>query len=108
MTTAERLRETEQLIMEDDSKKGKRTSNLMKVDNRIRILIENGVAKQHRSMFVIVGDRGKDQVCHTSSFIMVIIRIIMTIIIIFITLLSLQMLIGDCLLQCHRHRISHM
>ena len=49
--------------MEEDSKKGKRPSNLMKVDNRIRILIENGVAKQHRSMFVIVGDRGKDQVC---------------------------------------------
>ena len=49
--------------MEEDSKKGKRPSSLMKVDNRIRILIENGVAKQHRSMFVIVGDRGKDQVC---------------------------------------------
>ena len=33
-----------------------------KVDNRIRVLIENGVAKNHRSMFVIVGDGGKDQV----------------------------------------------
>ncbi|VDM52098.1 unnamed protein product [Angiostrongylus costaricensis] len=33
-----------------------------KIDNRIRILIENGVAKGHRSMFVIVGDRGRDQV----------------------------------------------
>ena len=71
----ERERETEQLIiMEEDSKKGKRPSSLMKVDNRIRILIENGVAKQHRSLFVIVGDRGKDQVCDfvallSSSFI---------------------------------------
>lgn len=33
-----------------------------KLDNRIRILIENGVATGHRSMFVIVGDKGKDQV----------------------------------------------
>lgn len=33
-----------------------------KVDNRIRVLIENGMASKHRSMFVIVGDRGKDQV----------------------------------------------
>ncbi|MCP9261111.1 N-acetyltransferase 10 [Dirofilaria immitis] len=32
-----------------------------KLDNRIRILIENGVVTGHRSMFVIVGDRGKDQ-----------------------------------------------
>ncbi|KAG8510796.1 RNA cytidine acetyltransferase, partial [Galemys pyrenaicus] len=33
-----------------------------KVDNRIRILIENGVAERQRSLFVIIGDRGKDQV----------------------------------------------
>ncbi|VDK71774.1 unnamed protein product [Litomosoides sigmodontis] len=33
-----------------------------KLDNRIRVLIENGVATGHRSMFVIVGDKGKDQV----------------------------------------------
>ncbi|KAJ6667103.1 hypothetical protein lerEdw1_017081 [Lerista edwardsae] len=33
-----------------------------KVDNRIRILIENGVAERHRSLFVIVGDHSKDQV----------------------------------------------
>ena len=33
-----------------------------KVDNRIRVLIENGVALRQRSMFVIVGDKGRDQV----------------------------------------------
>uniref|UniRef100_A0A3Q0SJ10 RNA cytidine acetyltransferase n=1 Tax=Amphilophus citrinellus TaxID=61819 RepID=A0A3Q0SJ10_AMPCI len=33
-----------------------------KVDNRIRVQIENGVALQHRTMFVVVGDRGRDQV----------------------------------------------
>uniref|UniRef100_A0A671Q6Z8 RNA cytidine acetyltransferase n=1 Tax=Sinocyclocheilus anshuiensis TaxID=1608454 RepID=A0A671Q6Z8_9TELE len=33
-----------------------------KVDNRIRVQMENGVAQHHRSMFVIVGDRGRDQV----------------------------------------------
>ncbi|XP_066541065.1 RNA cytidine acetyltransferase [Hoplias malabaricus] len=33
-----------------------------KVDNRIRVQIENGVALQHRTMFVIVGDHGRDQV----------------------------------------------
>ncbi|XP_018112865.1 RNA cytidine acetyltransferase [Xenopus laevis] len=33
-----------------------------KIDNRIRVLIENGVAQKHRSFFVVVGDHGKDQV----------------------------------------------
>jgi len=33
-----------------------------KVDNRIRVMIENGIATQHRSMFVVVGDKGRDQV----------------------------------------------
>ena len=33
-----------------------------KIDARIRTLIENGVAEKHRSLFVLVGDRGKDQV----------------------------------------------
>lgn len=32
------------------------------MDNRIRILIENGVSERQRSLFVVVGDRGKDQV----------------------------------------------
>lgn len=33
-----------------------------KIDNRIRLLIENGVKLHHRSLFVIVGDKGRDQV----------------------------------------------
>ena len=33
-----------------------------KVDSRVRTLIENGVALQHRSFFVLVGDKGRDQV----------------------------------------------
>ncbi|XP_067143398.1 RNA cytidine acetyltransferase [Centruroides vittatus] len=33
-----------------------------KIDNRIRVLIENGVNQGHRTMFVVVGDKGKDQV----------------------------------------------
>jgi len=33
-----------------------------KIDNRIRLLIENGVAQGHRSLFVVVGDKGRDQV----------------------------------------------
>lgn len=33
-----------------------------KLDNRIRVLIENGVTLGHRTMFVVVGDKGKDQV----------------------------------------------
>ena len=33
-----------------------------KLDNRIRVMIENGVASNLRSMFVIVGDHGRDQV----------------------------------------------
>ncbi|KAL0273043.1 UNVERIFIED_CONTAM: hypothetical protein PYX00_005816 [Menopon gallinae] len=33
-----------------------------KIDNRIRVLIENGVNLGHRTMFVIVGDKGRDQV----------------------------------------------
>ncbi|XP_046395652.1 RNA cytidine acetyltransferase isoform X2 [Ischnura elegans] len=33
-----------------------------KIDNRIRVLIENGVILGHRTLFVIVGDKGRDQV----------------------------------------------
>ncbi|XP_046430108.1 RNA cytidine acetyltransferase [Neodiprion fabricii] len=33
-----------------------------KIDNRIRILIENGVKLGHRTMFVVVGDKARDQV----------------------------------------------
>jgi N-acetyltransferase 10 len=33
-----------------------------KVDGRVRTLLENGVAARTRSLIVIVGDRGKDQV----------------------------------------------
>ena len=33
-----------------------------KIDNRIRILVENGVALRQRSIFVIVGDKARDQV----------------------------------------------
>ena len=33
-----------------------------KIDNRLRVLIENGVASSHRSMFVIVGDKAKEQI----------------------------------------------
>ena len=33
-----------------------------KLDNRIRYLIQNGVATGHRSMFAIVGEKGKYEV----------------------------------------------
>ncbi|KZV17283.1 hypothetical protein F511_27535 [Dorcoceras hygrometricum] len=33
-----------------------------KVDERIRNLIENGVKSRHRSMFVIIGDKSRDQI----------------------------------------------
>ncbi|XP_036390800.1 RNA cytidine acetyltransferase [Megalops cyprinoides] len=33
-----------------------------KVDNRIRVQIENGVVQHHRTLFVVVGDHGRDQV----------------------------------------------
>lgn len=38
-----------------------------KIDNRIRVLIENGVKVGHRTLFVIVGDKGRDQVCKNKS-----------------------------------------
>lgn len=37
-----------------------------KIDNRIRVLIENGVKLGHRTLFVIVGDKGRDQVIFIS------------------------------------------
>ena len=37
-------------------------SNRKKLDNRIRILIDNSMAQRYRSFFVIVGDKGRDQV----------------------------------------------
>jgi len=36
---------------------------LKKIDNRLRLMIENGVILGHRTMFVVVGDKAKDQVC---------------------------------------------
>ncbi|KAJ8544107.1 hypothetical protein K7X08_028618 [Anisodus acutangulus] len=33
-----------------------------KVDERIRTLIENGLRNRHRSMFVIIGDKSRDQI----------------------------------------------
>ena len=41
-----------------------------KIDNRIRVMIENGVVNKHRSLFVVVGDKAKDQVilCKTLPF----------------------------------------
>ncbi|OTF81490.1 N-acetyltransferase-like protein [Euroglyphus maynei] len=35
---------------------------IKKLDNRLRILIENGIATGHRTMFVIVGPKARDQV----------------------------------------------
>ena len=37
------------------------------IDPKIRQLIENGIILNERSMFVIVGDRGRDQVIHLDS-----------------------------------------
>uniref|UniRef100_A0A1I8C298 RNA cytidine acetyltransferase n=1 Tax=Meloidogyne hapla TaxID=6305 RepID=A0A1I8C298_MELHA len=34
----------------------------IKLDNRIRTLIENGIIIRHRSMFVIIGEKARDQV----------------------------------------------
>ena len=34
-------------------------------DNRIRVLIENGVQTKHRSLFVVVGNKGRGQVSKT-------------------------------------------
>ncbi|XP_053616527.1 RNA cytidine acetyltransferase [Plodia interpunctella] len=33
-----------------------------KIDNRIRVMIENGVKLRHRTMFLLVGDKSRDQV----------------------------------------------
>ncbi|XP_014487398.1 PREDICTED: N-acetyltransferase 10-like, partial [Dinoponera quadriceps] len=33
-----------------------------KIDNRIRVLIENGVVMGHRTMFVVIGEKARDQV----------------------------------------------
>lgn len=33
-----------------------------KIDNRTRVLIENGVIAGHRTMFVVIGEKARDQV----------------------------------------------
>ncbi|XP_017889177.1 RNA cytidine acetyltransferase [Ceratina calcarata] len=33
-----------------------------KIDNRVRVLIENGVVTGHRTMFVVIGEKARDQV----------------------------------------------
>ena len=37
------------------------------LDPRIPILINNNVKKNHRSFIVLVGDKGRDQVCHPTN-----------------------------------------
>lgn len=37
-----------------------------KIDNRIRVLIENGVKIGNRTMFVVLGEKGRDQVKNTN------------------------------------------
>ena len=39
-----------------------------KIDDKIKILIENCLASYERSMFIIVGDRGRDQVNKNTKF----------------------------------------
>jgi len=52
--------------LDSDVKKGAKESKKKrmkkKIDSRIKTLIENGVTSNHRSLFVIVGDKGRDQV----------------------------------------------
>jgi N-acetyltransferase 10 len=43
-------------------------SSRKKLDSRIPSLIANGVANNHRSFFVVVGDRGRDQVVNLHYF----------------------------------------
>ena len=38
-----------------------------KIDNRIRVLIENGIKSFERSLIVVVGDKGRDQVESNSN-----------------------------------------
>lgn len=38
-----------------------------KIDNRIRILIENGMVVGHRTLVVLVGDKSRDQVSFNVS-----------------------------------------
>lgn len=52
-----------------------------KIDNRIRTLIENGVTAGHRTMFVIVGDKGRDQVLNRILYILYCICIYMIVLI---------------------------
>lgn len=39
-----------------------------KIDEKIKILIENSVKTNHRSFFVIIGDRGRDQVLYSNVY----------------------------------------
>lgn len=39
-----------------------------KIDNRIRVMIENGVKLGHRTMILLVGDKSRDQVSDCTHF----------------------------------------
>lgn len=36
---------------------------VQRFDSRIRLMIDKGVDVEQRSLFVVIGDQGKDQVC---------------------------------------------
>lgn len=36
---------------------------LQKLDNRIQVMLQNGVNQNYRTLMVFVGNKGQDQVC---------------------------------------------
>eukprot|EP01062_Namystynia_karyoxenos_P073842 TRINITY_DN70676_c0_g1_i1.p1 TRINITY_DN70676_c0_g1~~TRINITY_DN70676_c0_g1_i1.p1 ORF type:complete len:1018 (+),score=433.62 TRINITY_DN70676_c0_g1_i1:77-3055(+) len=43
--------------------------NRRKVDNRVKVMLENGAALKHRSLFLLVGDRGRDQLVNLHAMV---------------------------------------
>ena len=39
-----------------------------KIDDKIQILFKNSISRNERSMFLIIGDKGRDQVSNLHNF----------------------------------------
>ena len=39
-----------------------------KIDDKIQILLKNSISKNERSMFLIIGDKGRDQISNLHNF----------------------------------------
>ncbi len=77
-----------------------------KLDNRMRILIENGITEGHRTMFVVVGDKARDQVSYSRLIAQTNIVVITQVVILHQMLSKSQVKARPSVLWCYKKELG--